>query len=265
VEEPRPEKVAVVEEVRERLSDASAAILTEYRGLRVQEMATLRRALTAAGGEYKVYKNTLVRRAAQEIGLAELEPYLEGPTAIAFVKGDVAAVAKVLRDFSRTTPNLVVKGGLVGRNLFDAKGAARLADLPSREVLLAQLAGAIAAPMQKLAALMKALPQNLAYGISALFDAKGGLPVEADEPSEPSAAPADDAAASADDTAAALPTDEEGETEAAAAPAEVATEAEVASPPSDDAVADAETAGAPEEPEAAATDPATDADPEAVS
>jgi large subunit ribosomal protein L10 len=211
VEEPRPEKVAVIEEVRERFSLSSAAILTEYRGLKVKEMQALRRALTAAGGEYKVYKNTLVWRAAQESGLAELQPMLEGPTAIAFVRGDVAAVAKVLRDFAKTSPSLVVKGGLVGRSLFDADGANKLAELPSRDVLLAQLAGAIAAPMAKLAALMKALPQNLAYGLSALLEARGGVPVEAsadevDATPESSAPPADEAEATPE--ASASPADE---------------------------------------------------------
>jgi large subunit ribosomal protein L10 len=233
VEEPRPEKVAVIEEVRERFSLSSAAILTEYRGLKVKEMQALRRALTAAGGEYKVYKNTLVWRAAQENGLAELEPMLEGPTAIAFVRGDVAAVAKVLRDFAKTSPNLVVKGGLVGRSLFDADGANKLAELPSREVLLSQLAGAIAAPMAKLAALMKALPQNFAYGLSALLEARGGVPVEVVATTESSASPADETAVSADDSpvdatptaAADAPVAEpEGPVEAAAPAAEALAE-----------------------------------------
>ncbi len=166
-------KAAVVDEVRERLAGASAAILTEYRGLPVAQMEVLRRALTAAGGEYKVYKNTLVRRAAAESGLGILEGLLEGPTGIAFVKDDVGAVAKALRDFARTNPALVVKGGLLGPDLLDARQTAALADLPSREALLAQIAGALAAPMQRFAALLQALPQNLAYALAALID-KGG-------------------------------------------------------------------------------------------
>ena len=185
VREPRTEKVAVVDEVRERLSESSAAILTEYRGLRVADLEELRRALTAAGGDYKVFKNTLVRRAAHEVGLGVLEPLLVGPTAIAFVRDDVAAVAKVLRDFARTHPNLVVKGGLLGANVLDDKATVALADLPSREVLLAQVAGALAAPMQRFAALLQALPQNLAYGIAALRDerlAAGGQAAAAESP-----------------------------------------------------------------------------------
>jgi len=170
VREPRPEKVAVVTEVRERFSASSAAILTEYRGLPVSSMEALRRSLSAAGGEYKIYKNTLVRRAATEIGLEQLVPLLEGPTAIAFVSGDVAAVAKVLRDFARTHPALVVKGGLMGASTLDARQTAALAELPTREVLLAQFAGALAAPMQRFAGLLAALPQKLAYGLAALVE-----------------------------------------------------------------------------------------------
>ena len=172
---PRAEKVAVVEEVRERLAGASGAILTEYRGLPVSGMEVLRRQLAAAGGEYKVYKNTLVRKAARESGLEPLEPLealLEGPTAIAFARDDVAAVAKVLRDFSRTHPALVVKGGLVGRSLLDGAATASLAELPSKEVLLGQLAGALAAPVQQFARLLSAVPQKLAYALAALVEAR---------------------------------------------------------------------------------------------
>ena len=173
LKDPRPEKVAVVDEVRGRLAESTAAILTEYRGLPVTHLEQLRRALSAAGGEYKVYKNTLVRRAAAESGLGVLEDLLEGPTGIAFVRDDVAAVAKALRDFARTHPLLVVKGGLLGTDLLDARQTAALAELPSRDVLLAQIAGAFAAPMQRFAALLQALPQNLAYALKALVD-KGG-------------------------------------------------------------------------------------------
>src|SRR5437764_8649759 len=135
LENPRPEKVAVVEEVKERLGNDSAAILTEYRGLKVKDLADLRRSLTSAGGEYRIYKNTLVRFAARDLGLDELVGLLEGPTAIAFVDGDAAAVAKALRDYARTNPHLIVKGGVLGNRVVDAAAAGALADLPSREVL----------------------------------------------------------------------------------------------------------------------------------
>jgi large subunit ribosomal protein L10 len=173
MDDPRPEKVAVVDEVRARLSSANAALLTEYRGLGVGELARLRRSLREAGGEYKIYKNTLVRFAVRDLGLEGLETLLVGPTAIAFVETDAASVAKALRDFARTNPNLVVKGGLLGAKVLSAADAGALAELPSREQLLAQLAGAIAAPMQTFAGLLQALPRNFAYGLKALIDQGG--------------------------------------------------------------------------------------------
>src|SRR5438105_4521220 len=172
MENPRPEKVAVVDEVREKLSNADAAVLTEYRGLNVPQMAALRESLRESGGELKVYKNTLVRFAARDLGL-EIEDLLTGPTAIAFVEGDPVNVAKALRDFARTNPALVVKGGLLGTRSLTAAETTALADVEPREVLLAKLAGAMAAPMVQLAGLIQALPRNFAYGLQALIDQKG--------------------------------------------------------------------------------------------
>jgi large subunit ribosomal protein L10 len=189
LENPRPEKVAVVTEVRERFDSADAALLTEYRGLSVTELAALRRSLRESGAEYKVYKNTLVRRAANDAGITELETLLVGPTAIAFVNGDAAVAAKALKDFARTAPALVIKGGLLGKRLLSPQDASALAELPSREVLLARLAGGLAAPMQKFAGLLQALPRNFAYGLSALIE-KGGAP-GAPQASTETAAPAE--------------------------------------------------------------------------
>jgi large subunit ribosomal protein L10 len=193
MENPRPEKVAVVDEVRERFTSANAALLTEYRGLDVTAIGELRRALRAAGGDYKVYKNTLVRLAAREAGL-DIEDMLTGPTAIAFVgerpdgePADAVLVAKALRDFARTNPALVVKGGIMDSATLSAGDARALADVESREVLLARFAGALAAPMQQFAGLLQALPRNFAYGLSALID-KGGAgdaPAPADAPTDP--------------------------------------------------------------------------------
>ncbi len=173
MDNPRPEKVAVVDEVRRRLDSADAAILTEYRGLAVKELAALRRSLREVGGDYKVYKNTLVRFAARDLGLADMEPMLEGPTGIAFVDGDAVSVARALRDFARGHPNLVFKGGLLGQSILSPADAGALAEVPPREVLLARVAGGLAAPMVQFAGLLQALPRNLAYGIKALID-KGG-------------------------------------------------------------------------------------------
>ena len=215
MENPRAEKVALVDEVRTRLSSSSAAILTEYRGLKVSELAGLRRALRQAGGEYKIYKNTLVRFAVRDLGLQTLEPLVEGPTAIAFVDGDAASVAKALRDFARTNPHLVVKGGLLGQDVLSAADASALAELPSRDRMLAQIAGALAAPMQQFAGLLQALPQNLAYGLRALLDERGGAPVEAESAPEGG----EEAAPAAD-----RPSDERAAT-GDAAPSEPAAEA----------------------------------------
>ena len=172
MENPRPEKVAVVAEVTEKLAKADAVLLTEYRGMTVAQLASLRRALRPIGAEYKVYKNTLVRRAADEAGFADLNDQLVGPTAITFVTGDVAAAAKALRDFGRTNPLLVIKGGALGTKVVSTADVQALADLPPRDVLLAQLAGAFQAPMAKMAGLLQALPRNFAYGLKALIDQK---------------------------------------------------------------------------------------------
>ncbi len=194
MENPRPEKVAVVDEVRERLDGASAALLTEYRGLNVASLAQLRRALRDAGGEMKVYKNTLVRFAARDLGL-EIEDMLTGPTAIAFVEGDPVVVAKALRDFARTNPTLVVKGGLLGDKTLSAAETQALADVEPREVLLAKLAGAMAAPMVQFAGLLQALPRNFAYGLKALIDQGGAPGAPADAPPVVDEAPSDAAPA----------------------------------------------------------------------
>jgi large subunit ribosomal protein L10 len=192
LENPRPEKVAVVDEVKERLGSSSAALLTEYRGLSVSALAQLRRQLRDAGGEMKVYKNTLVRFAARDLDL-EIDELLTGPTAIAFVDGDPVNVAKALRDFAKANPALVVKGGLLGDKALSAAETQALADVEPREVLLAKLAGAMAAPMVQFAGLLQALPRNFAYGLQALID-QGGAPGAPAAPAAPAdEAPADEA------------------------------------------------------------------------
>lgn len=226
MDNPRSEKVAVVDEVRQRFDGSTAAILTEYRGLTVQDLANLRQSLRDAGATYGIYKNTLVRFAVRDLGVAELDEMLTGPTAIAFIDGDAAAVAKALKDFSKTNPNLVIKGGLLGESLLTAKDAAALADLPPREVLLARLAGGLAAPMTKMAGLLQALPRNLAYGLAALIEQKGGAPeAPAEAPTEaPAEVEADSPEASAEAPAEA--TAEEPTAEVAETPAETAETAE---------------------------------------
>jgi large subunit ribosomal protein L10 len=197
----RPEKVAVVEEIRTKLGDADAAILTEYRGLTVTELARLRGALRPAATEYKVFKNTLARRAAEEAGLADLAELLQGPTAIAFVRGDAVAAAKALRDFGRASPALVVKGGLLGPRVLTPRDIEALADIEPREVLLARLAGGFQAPLTKAAGLFQAFTRNFAYGVKALIDQRvaggEGLPEPTSEApaAEVDESPADEAPA----------------------------------------------------------------------
>jgi large subunit ribosomal protein L10 len=220
MDNPRPEKAAVVEEVRQHFGEADAAILTEYRGLKVKDLATLRRSLRSNGGEFKIYKNTLVRLAAKEAGYGDLEQLLVGPVAIAFIKGDAAGVAKALRDYSRVNPLLTVKGGVLGEKVIGPRETSALAELPSREVLLSQLAGTLAAPMQQFASLLQALPRNLAYGLAALRDKQGG---SAEAPGEsPGESPAPD------DAAGEAPAAEEAAAAPAPAPDDAAGEAPAA-------------------------------------
>ena len=190
MKDPRPEKVAVVDELKEKFADTDGTILTEYRGLDVSSMAELRHALREAGGEYKIYKNTLVRLAARDAGL-EIEDLLVGPTALAFVgerpdgsDGDVAAVAKALREFAKSNQLLVIKGGVLGNKPLDSDGIKALAELPPRDILLAQLAGAFQAPMAKFAALLSAVPRHFAYALNALIEERGGPEAATETPAE---------------------------------------------------------------------------------
>lgn len=185
----RPEKTAVVEEIRTKLSEADAAVLTDYRGLTVSELADLRSALRPAGTEYKVFKNTLARRAVDAAGLQELMPLLEGPVAIAFVHGDAVIAAKALRDFGKGNPALVVKGGLLGPRILSAAEFATLADIEPREVLLARLAGGFQAPLTKAAGLFQAFTRNFAYGVKAYVDQR----IEAGEAAGPEPTKTEDA------------------------------------------------------------------------
>ena len=170
MDNPRSEKVAIVDEIATKLTAANAVFVTEYRGLTVGAMATLRGALRDAGAEHKVYKNSLARFAATKAGLDGLKELLAGPTALTFAGDDSVAAAKALRDVARTNPLLVLKGGALGENILTAADITALADLPSREELLARFAGALQAPLARTAGLLAALPRSFAYGLSALID-----------------------------------------------------------------------------------------------
>ncbi len=170
--EPRADKVAIVEEITTKLNESVAVFVSEYRGMSVGQLADLRTPLRDAGAEHKVYKNTLARIAATNAGYEGLNEYLLGPSALTFVTGDSVAAAKALIDQGKTNPLLVIKGGMLGTAPMSADDVKALASLPSREVLLAQLAGAFQAPLVKTAGLLQALPRNFAYGLSALIDQK---------------------------------------------------------------------------------------------
>ena len=252
-------KVEVVAEVQTRMGEATASIVSEYRGLTTAELAELRASLTAAGGDYRIFKNTLVRRAIDGGEYQPLSEYLTGPSALTFVQGDISAVAKALRDFSRANPLLVIKGGLADGSLLSSGDLAALADLPPREVLLARLAGALAAPMQQMAGLLQALPRNMAYGLSALVEQRqaGGETLPAEDAPVAEEPATEEAAAPAVTDAAPAETDEAAPTEAEA---EAATTAEAPAAEAETAAAEpVEAAGEAEAPAEAAAPAAEEA------
>ena len=167
----RPDKAAAVDELKDAFSTSAAAVLTEYRGLRVKDLKALRRSL-GESATYAVAKNTLTSIAAREAGIEGLDEKLTGPTAIAFIHGDVATVAKGLRDFAKANPLLVIKGGVMDGRVLDADSVKKLADLESREVLLAKLAGAMNGNLAKAVGLFAAPLSQMARAAAALVDQK---------------------------------------------------------------------------------------------
>lgn len=163
----RPDKAAAVAQLKEQFSSANAAVLTEYRGLTVKNLLELRRSL-GEDATYAVAKNTLTTIAAREAGIEGLEAQLTGPTAIAFINGDIATVAKGLRDFAKAHPLLVIKGGVMDGRVLNADEVKKLADLESREVLLAKLAGAMQGTLQKAVYLFAAPLSQAARALGAL-------------------------------------------------------------------------------------------------
>jgi large subunit ribosomal protein L10 len=239
----RPDKAAAVAELAGKFSSSSAVVLTEYRGLTVKALKDLRRSL-GENATYAVSKNTLTTIAAREAGIEGLDEHLSGPTAIAFIEGDPVVVAKGLRDFARANPLLVIKGGVLEGKFLNPDDVRKLADLESREVLLAKVAGGmqgvlqqaislISAPLSKVARLVAALESAAAENPALLAGAQApaGTTQEPtnEEPAASAAAPADAAA----DDAVAEPTSEEL---ASAAPADPATDA-VAEPTNEELAA----------------------------
>jgi large subunit ribosomal protein L10 len=228
----RAEKQAAVAEIVDSFNDSAGAVLTEYRGLTVKQLQELRRSL-GANANYAVVKNTLAKLAAKDAGIDGFDDLLTGPTAIAFIKGDVVEAAKGLRDFAKANPTLVIKGGVLDGKPLDAKEVAKLADLESREVLLGKLAGAMLAslsqavyllnaPIAQVARLAGALQAKAEQDPSILAGGAGTPAAEAAAVPAPEASTdtADEAAADTEPAVEDTPAEDAGDT-----PAEVTAEA----------------------------------------
>lgn len=239
MDNPRPDKVAKVAEITEKLETAGTVLVTEYRGLDVPAQATLRQAVRDAGGEYKIYKNSLAKLAAENAGV-DLAESLSGPTALAFAYPaedsgltDPVGISKALVEFSKTNDALVIKGGLMDGAPLSADDVTALSKVPPREELLAQFAGLLQAPMSKFAGLLQALPREMAGLIKALVD-KGGATDDAEEAApaaeEAAAEPAsEEAAPAAEEEAAAEPAGEENDAAEAASEEETDESADAGS------------------------------------
>ena len=180
---PKPEKIAAVEEIKEKLSSAKIAILTEFQGLNVAEMTELRKLFREAGVGYKVYKNTLTRLAANQLGVSGIDEYLVGTTALAFGKDDLVASAKIVRDFGARHRNFRVKAGILDKRLIASDDVIALADIPPKEVLFAMIMGAMQSPISGLLSVIQAPARNFIYILKSLAEQKG-KDAESDQPAE---------------------------------------------------------------------------------
>lgn len=192
----KADKVSTVAEITEKFRTSNAAVITEYRGLTMAQLTELRRSL-GSDTAYTVAKNTLVKRAAADAGVEGLDDLFTGPTAVAFVTGEPVDAAKALRDFAKAHPLLVIKGGLLDGKTLEAAEVTKLADLDSREVLLAKLAGAMKGTLTKAAVVLNALPTKTAQLLAALQEKQAaGAPAEdAEAPTDADAPQAVDAEA----------------------------------------------------------------------
>lgn len=222
----RADKAADVAELAEHFRSSTATVLTEYRGLTVAQLKTLRRSLGDTAN-YAVVKNTLTKIAAKDAGVEGLDDLLAGPSAIAFIKGDPVEAAKGLRDFAKANPLLVIKGGYMDGKTLSAAEISKLADLESREVLLAKLAGAMKASLSQAAALFNAPLANAARTIEALRVKAEADPSVIGGAGAAPAAPAEAPEAAAEEVVADAPADAEA-AEETVAPEAAAEEVAVA-------------------------------------
>jgi large subunit ribosomal protein L10 len=160
---PTQKKAAVIEDVKGRLEGVKTVMLTEYRGLTVQQLSDLRKQLRAVRAEYKVVKNRLAKLAGADLGIEGLRPYLKGPTALVIAKDDPVAVARALTTFARTNQALAIKAGVVDGQLLEIDGIKALSELPSKEALRAQIVGLIQGPLAQLVGLLAAPQREIAY------------------------------------------------------------------------------------------------------
>ena len=153
-------KQPIVDEIKGHVAEAQSAVLVDYRGLTVEQDTKLRKALREAGVVYKVYKNTLLKRAFEGTDFAQLNPDLEGPTAIAIGLTDATAPARIISEFAKTAPALEIKAGVVEGTYYDAKGMEAIANIPSREVLISRLLGSMQSPITNLARVLKQIAEK---------------------------------------------------------------------------------------------------------
>ncbi|MEO8475771.1 MAG: 50S ribosomal protein L10 [Actinomycetota bacterium] len=242
---PKPEKVERVAELKRRIEGSDALLLTEYRGLTVSEITELRRSLAEGGASFAVVKNTLMRRAASDAGMAELEDLLSGPSAITFVEGDPIAAAKSVVKATKQFPALVLKGAFMDGKLLSADQAKALADLESREVMLSKIAGLLKGEMSRAAAMFQAGQSKFLSLLGAYKDKVPGDPAASQAAGPVEAEAVEPAEAEAAQPEVAEPTEHDETTEEPETPE--ATQAEVDTP---EAAADA----ADDPPEAEASD-----------
>ncbi len=164
---PTKKKREAVDELTDRLARSEMAVVTDYRGLTVSEIAQLRRQLREAGVEYEVAKNTLLRLAAQRAGYPDMGSLLEGPTAVAFTSGDLSKGAKALKEYARTSKVFTIKGGVLGHQVLSAEDVNTVADLPSKEQLVAKVLGTVQAPIVNLVSVLGGPVRGLAYVLQA--------------------------------------------------------------------------------------------------
>lgn len=165
-------KAQIVEEIKEKISSSQSMVLVDYRGLNVAQLTELRKRYRDAGVDYKVYKNTMMRFAFKELGLEEFNEFLKGPSAIAFGTNDPVSAAKISTEFAKTNDKLEIKAGIVDGKVISAEGVKNLAELPPREVLIAQVLGGFNAPIQGFANVLQGTIRGLAIALNAIAEKK---------------------------------------------------------------------------------------------